>query len=212
MNKTILDQFTPLLFIGLMVLLAAGAAWYAWGVFNPPGPDVSAESPEAIAKYKEWLRDNDLPFVGGKIKPADLPAVYGKVIDHDVKTGDLKSGRSFIAHAMQKKLDAPVLEQTKSPEARELIGQMQNARRKVELLRQIVTAMQKKEPGLAKLADEFGQVPFSPTACPEQAEEIAAIYRANLLPLKGKDEKENNEAVQKVIAEIEKTCLPAKKP
>lgn len=206
MNKTILDQFSPLLLIGLIVLLVAGAAWYAWSLFAPAPPDISADDAEAIAKYKEWIKNNELPFVGGKIQPTDLPSVYRKVIEHDIRTGDLKSARSFISRAIQKKLDGQVLERTQLPEAKELIGQMQNAQRKVELLKQIVAAVQKKEPDLTKRAVEFCQVPFNASACPEQAEEISQLYRANLMPLKDKDE-----AVLKAAGEIEKSCLPGKK-
>jgi hypothetical protein len=206
MNKTILDQFSPLLLIGIMVLLAASAAWYAWSLFTPSPTDISANDAEAIARYKEWLKNNDLPFVGGKIKPADLPGVYRKVIEHDIKTGDLKSARSFIAQTIQKKLDATVLEGTTLPEAKELIRQMQIAQRKLELLKQIVTAVQQKELKLPKLADEFCQIPFNAATCPEQAEEMSILYRANLRPLKDRDQ-----AVQKVVGEIEKWQLPSNK-
>src|SRR5262245_48390479 len=132
MIKTLVDQFSPFLFIGITLLLLGFVAYFAWSVFNPPTPEVPADSAEAIAKYKEWVRNQDLPFVGGKIKPAELPAAYSKVIEHDVKAGDLKSARSFIALALQKNLDTPVMELTRLPEARELIEQMQNARKKVE--------------------------------------------------------------------------------
>jgi hypothetical protein len=58
---------------------------------------------------------------------------------------------------------------------------------------------------VSKLAEEFLQIPFNHSASPEQAEEIFRLSHVNLMPLKDKDE-----AVQKVISEIEK-WRPAKK-
>jgi hypothetical protein len=205
MNKQLLDQLSPLLFIGIILLLAAGGLYYVWSIFTPSPPDLSAEDAQAIAKYKAWLRDNDLPFVGGKLKPEQLPVVYRKVIEHDIKAGDLKSGRSFIGQAIQKQLDGKVLELAQLPEAKKLIGHMQDAHRKVEALKQIVAAVQKGqgEADLGKLAEDFCEIPFNQSACPEQAEEIARIYKTSLLPLK-----EKNEAVKKVVAGIEQSCLP----
>ena len=204
------DQFSPFLFMGIMVLGVACAAYYVWGIFNPTS-DFSAEDAPAIAKYKEWIKKNDMPLVGGKIKPEELPLVYRKVIEYDIKAGDLKSARKFISEAIQKKLDAQVGAIAQLPEAKDLIGQMQNAHRKVEALKGFVAAAQKRstEKGkekpdseLTRLAEEFCQVPFDPSACPEHAEEIKHIYKASLLPIKEKDE-----AVKKVIGEIEKNCL-----
>jgi hypothetical protein len=205
MNKQLLDQLSPLLFIGIVLLLVVGAAYYVWSIFTPSPADLTAEDAQAIAKYKQWISDNDLPFVGGKIKAEELPAVYRKVIEHDIKTGELKSARSFIGQAIQKNLDGKVLELAQLPEAKKLIGHMQDAHRKVEVLKQIVTAVQKGQgqADLAKLAGDFCEIPFNPSACPEQAEEIARIYKASLLPLKEKDD-----AVKKVVVGIEQSCLP----
>ena len=82
------DQFSPFLFMGIMVLEVACAAYYVWGIFNPTS-DFSAEDAPAIAKYKEWIEKNDMPLVGGKIKSEELPIVYRKVIEYDIKAGDL---------------------------------------------------------------------------------------------------------------------------
>jgi hypothetical protein len=85
---------------------------------------------------------------------------------------------------------------------------MQDAHRKVESLKEIVAAVQKGQgqADLAKLAEDFCETPFNPSACPEKAEEIGHIYKASLLPLEEKDE-----AVKKVVAGIEQSCLPKPK-
>lgn len=209
MNKHIVDQFSPFLFMGIMVLGVVGAAYYFWSIFNPAS-DFSAEDAEAIARYKVWIKNNDLPIGGGKIKPEELPLVYRKVIEHDIKTGDVKSARGYIRETIQKKHDAQVASLAQLPEAKELIERMQNGQRKVEALRVFVAAVQKqpgqpepKQPELGRLAEEFCRVPFDASSCPEYAEEIAGIYKASSAPLKDKDE-----AVTKVIGDIEQHCLP----
>lgn len=206
MQKTIIDQFSPFLFIGFMLALVAGAAWYAWSLFTPQPADTAAADPAAIARYKQWIADQDLPFVGSKIKQADLPAVYRKVIDYDVAAGDLKSARGFIALAIQKQLAAAVLAQPGTEAAAALIHQVQHAQRKVEVLKQILGGLPKEPAKLPALADEFCAIPFQAAACPEQAQEIAVLYRTQLQPLKDPDA-----AVQRVVAEIEKNCLPVEK-
>jgi hypothetical protein len=205
MSRHTFDQFSPLIFMGVMVLVVGGAAWYVWSIFNPVS-DFDAEDDAAIARYKEWLITNDGPF-GGKIKPEDLPLVYRKVIEHDVKAGDLKTARATIGETIQKKLDEQVLALTQLPQARELIGQVRDAQRKVAALNEFVAALRKEpRPGdaeLARLADAFCQVPFDAAACPEQAAEIARIYKESLVPLK-----DSPDAVKKVATDIQQRCLP----
>jgi hypothetical protein len=213
MKNQLFDQFSPFIFMGIMVVGVACAVYYFLSIFNPAS-DFSAEDAQAIAKYKEWIDNNNVPLVGGKIKPEDRPLVYRKVIEYDIKAGDLKSARNFINEAIQKQFDAKIVALAQLPAAKDLIGQMQNAHRKVEALKGFVVAVQKRsteqakeqpDSELARLTEEFCQVPFDPSACPEHAEEIASIYKASLLPLKEKDE-----AVKKVIGEIEKNCQPPK--
>jgi hypothetical protein len=208
MPKNLFDQFSPFLFMGVMVLLIAAAAHYVWSIFNP-STDFSAEDPQAIARYKEWIANNDLPFAGGKIKPEDLPLVYRKVIEYDVRTGDLKAARGSIAEVIHRKLDTQVLELAQLPEAKELINHVQNGARKVEALKQIVATLdkgqgkqdsaEKVEAELARLCGEFTKMPFNPTACPEQAAEMAQICKSSLLPSRDK-----SAAVKQISTEIER--------
>lgn len=211
MHKQV-DQLAPWLLTGIVVVVVASAGYYVWNQFNP-SQSVSADDAASIAKYKEWIKTNDLPLVGGKIRPADLPLVYRKVIEFDVKTGDLKSARSFISQTFQRKLDGQVMDMIQMPEAKELLRRMQNAQRKIDLLKQFVAETEKRstqpeaEKGAdterTRLADEFCQIPFDATACPEAAEEIAQIYQNKLVPLKDKDQ-----VIKQVAQEIETKCRP----
>jgi len=211
MNKHLLDQFSPLLFMGALVLLGAGAAYYAWEQLNPR-TDLTAEDPQAIARYRDWLRDNDVPLLGGKIAQADLPGVYCKVIEHDVRAGDLAAARALIRTTLQKQLADQVLTLLQLPAARELFTQQQQAQRKVAALQEIVAVLPTKtspqrEADLKRLAQAFCALPFDATACPEQAQELSSIYRGSILPWKAKEE-----GLQPALAEIEARCLPRPVP
>jgi hypothetical protein len=207
------DQFSPLLFMGVMVTGVALAAYYVWGIFNPTS-DFTAEDAPAVGRYKDWVRKNDMPLVGGKIKPEELPAVYCKIIEFDLKNDDRKSARTFIRETIQKKLDDKVLASARLPEAKDLIGKMQTSHRKVERLKAFIAAVQKQvvekpkgtpDDHLPTLAASVCELPFDPSACPEQAEEMTRLCQATLSPIK-----EPNDAIRKVIREIEKNCQPPK--
>ncbi len=207
MPKTLMDALSPFLFLGIVIALVGTAAYFARSIFSPGPADVSGQDPKVL---KDWIRTNDLPIGGGRIKLDELPAAYARVIDHDVQSGDLKSARQFIAEAMQRKLDTPVLALCQRPEAKELVATVQNAHRKVEVLKQFLAALQRGD-GTADLnrqADEFCRIPFDASACPEQAEEIAGLYQGQLLSQKDKDGVE----IKKVIGAVEGKCLPRPQP
>jgi hypothetical protein len=199
---------------GLLILAIAGLVWYVWQPFTNPPADISAEDPKAIAQYKQWIRDHDLPFVGGKIKTAELPQAFRKVIDYDVKTGDLKSAREFIRLATERKLDDQVLDLCQLPQAKELIQKTQEARRKVQALLKVAERVEKtgagkgdKEAKLDKqlelLVEVFCAIPIDPVACPELAAEAVAIYRSRLAPLR-----QQVEILELVGKEIDERCVP----
>jgi hypothetical protein len=195
--------------IGLVMAVIGTVAYYVWQPLTNPAADITAEDPASIAKYKQWIQDYGLPFVGGKIKAADLPAAYAKVIDFDVKNSDLKSARSFVHRAMDNNLDEQVLQAVNLPESKKFIGHVKDGRQKVEVLKQIVSLAEKGAPDqqLSALADRFVKIPFSATACPEYAEEIERIFRSSL-----QSRKEKSPALQRVADEIEKNCLPPTPP
>jgi hypothetical protein len=90
-----------------------------------------------------------------------------------------------------------------------LVAALQNAHHKVVVLKQFVATLSKGDGvEIGRLGDEFCRIPLNLSTCPEQAEEIATIYRAQLVPQKEK----SGAAVQNVIAEIEKKCLPRPSP
>ena len=164
------EQFAPLIFMGIIALLVVSVVYYWLSVLSPSGADFTAEDPASIAKYKEWIRYNDAPLAGGKIKPDELPGVYRKVIEFDIKTGNLKSARDLINETIQRRLDAQVLTLAQLPETKELFGQLQNARQKVAVLKELVALVNKKtdksggDAELARLADKFGKILFDPSA------------------------------------------------
>jgi hypothetical protein len=217
MHAKTVAQLVFVLIAGIVLFALASVAFRVWDEFNAH-QSFRANDAASITRYKNWINQNDLLMVGGKIKPSDLPAAYCRVIEYDVQNGDLESARRFIGQTIQKKLDDQVMGLVHVPGARELISHMQNAQRKVELLNQFVAETEKgstpsdtrkaADAERARLAREFCQVPFDAKACPEAAEEIFQTYRSKLAPRKDKDK-----IVQQVAQEVETKCLllaPAK--
>jgi hypothetical protein len=206
MSKQLVDSLSPLLFFALILALVGTAAYFAKSIFSPSPVDLAAQDAKVI---KEWIRSNDLPIGGGRIKAEELPVAYGLVIDHDVQVGDLPSARQFIKEVVQRKLDGQVLALCQQPQAKELIIAMQNGQRKVEGLKQFLAVLQHGDSAEAgRSADEFCQIPFNASASPKQAEEIAVLYRTQLAPQKEK----GGPVLQRVIREIEEKCFPRPQP
>lgn len=207
MSNRALHPFATFLPILLVALLIAFAVSTVFSLFKPSNPPLTAADAQSIAKYRKWLRENDLPLIGGKIKAEDIPGVYGKLIEHDVQADDLKSARSLIGETIGLKLDAQVLTLSQQAAAKELIVQVQRAHEKVAALNKFLN-LQMQPTGSSgdeyrKAGNHFRGLPFSPTACPEQAEEIASIYRTRLQPIQDRDR-----TLESVVAEIEQRCLP----
>lgn len=190
------------LVMGIVFVAMAYGAYHVWDDYHAY-QTFTANDAASIARYKNWINLNERKMVGGRIESGDLPRAYRQVIEYDVQAGDLKSARGFINQAIKIQLGDQVMALVQVPEARELIGHVQNAQRKTALLNQFVAEME--EPGdteRTRLAREFCQVPFDAKACPEAAAEIAETYQSKLVPLKDKDK-----IVQQVAREVETKCL-----
>jgi hypothetical protein len=205
--------------LGLRLLAVAAIVYVIYIVFGslfpkdtwPPKDEKEEE--KLIAGYKDKLAMPDNPF--NTRKPEDVPVYLSRIIDHEIKKGNLKSARDYIAQAIAQKVDGQVDSLAISEEAKALLAKMRSALKKRDELNGLV-ALYDKRPGadaapevkekfdreFKELADQFCRTPFDAAACPEQAEEIARTYKAKLEPA-GKDPR-----LKDVIADIDRNCLP----
>jgi hypothetical protein len=210
--------------LGLALRLLAVAAivyvvYVAFGALFPKDtwpPRDEKDEEKIIAGYKDKLSMPDNPF--NSRKPEDVPVYLSRIIDHDIKKGNLKSARDYVAQAIGQKVDGQVESLASSAETKGLIGKIRSALQKRDELNGLVAlydkgpradapqdAKEKFDREFKDLADQFCRTPFDAAACPEQAEEIARTYKAKLQPA-GKDPR-----LKDVSADIEKNCLPVGK-
>jgi len=204
---------------GIKFLAAAGVAYVAYLGFGPLfhqdswPPKNEREAEELIARYKQKLRMGDSPL--SPRTPEDTARYLGRIIDHEVKKGELTSGRDYITQAINQKMDNQVESLTTWPESNGLIAKMRNAVKKHDdLIR--VGGHYKRRPGeatgkeakdkfdreLQTLAAQFCETPFDLSVCPELAEEIGKTYKAKLEAAK------QDPRLKNVVDELERNCLP----
>jgi hypothetical protein len=204
------------LWLTVRMLAAAGVIWVVYAVFSSLFPKAPSWPPEdekeeekAIAAYKEQLAIPDNPF--SSRKPEDIPVYLSRIIDYDVKKGNLKEARGYIAQAINQKLDGQVESLATAEAAKELIAKVRSATKKQDDLNAIV-ARYEKRPGadaakedrdkfdreFKDLADQFCRTPCDAKSCPEQADEIVKTYKARLEPHR------QDPLLKEIAADIEK--------
>lgn len=100
----------------------------------PPRNEV--EEAKAIAGYKQKLAIADNPL--SPRKPEDLPVFYQRIIDYDLKKGDLKSAREHIGNAFRLGIDESVEAMTQSPETKRLLLATRSANKKRDRLQKLI--------------------------------------------------------------------------
>jgi hypothetical protein len=206
------------LLLGIKLLAVAGVAYAVYltigslftGDSWPPKDDGEEEA--IIAKYKQKLRMGDSPL--SPRTPEDTARYLGRIIDHEVKKGELKSGREYIRQAIRHELDERVEDLAARPGSKTLIAKVRNGVRKREGLLRVI-AHYERRPGetaekaskdqfdqeLKELCGRFSTTPFEPAVCPELAEEILNLYRDKLAAAK------RDPRLGKVVQEVEARCL-----
>jgi hypothetical protein len=207
--------------VKLLLVLGVGYAVYAilTGIFLPSDswpPSSDQDEDKIVANYKKKLQIGDSPL--SSLNPEDVPVFTARIIDCDVKRGNLQSAREYGMRALNQKQDEKVQSLVKNEDAKQLIDKLRNAIKKRDDLNEVVGKYTQR-PALssgskadrAKFDSElqarvllFCQTPFDRAACPEHAAEIEKIYRAQLEPAK-KDPR-----LARAVEEIEKNCLPPK--
>jgi hypothetical protein len=176
-------------------------------------PKDEREEGECIAKYKQKLRTPDNPL--SPRSPEDTAVFLSRIIDHEVKRGELPSGRDYATQAIQQKMDVRVESLAVRPESRVLIARVRDGVKKRDSLTQLL-ALYERRPGAATsqeakakfdhelegLSAQLCGIPFDAEACPELAEEIGKLYQARLGPAK------QDPRLKQVVQEIETRCLP----
>ena len=147
--------------------------------------------------------------------PEDTALYLGRIIDHEVKKGELKSGRRYITWAITEKVDGQVESIANRAESKAWIAQVRSAVEKRDGLARVV-AHYERRPGeaagqevrdkfdreLQGLSAQFCGTAFDPAACPELAAEIATTYKAKLEAAK------RDPRLREVMEEVERNCLP----
>lgn len=201
----------------LFLLPAAGVIFVVYFVFSPLSPKDTwppkneEEEAKLIAGYKDKLATPDNPF--SSKKPEDIPIYLSRIIDHDVKKGNLKSARDYITQAIGQKLDGQVESLAGNADAKALIAKVRSGVKKRDDLNAVVAkyadapkdTQAKFDRELAELSNQFCKTPFDPVACPELADEIVKTYKTRLEPAR------QDARLKDVIAEVEKNCMPPKK-
>jgi hypothetical protein len=186
---------------GIKLLAAVGIAYIAYQGFSSLFPKDSwpprdeREEQEMIAAYKQKLRMGDSPL--SPRTPEDTARYLSRIIDHEVKKGERKVCREYIAQAITQKMDDRVESLASRSESKHLIARMRDALKKRDDLARLI-ALYERRPGdtvskeqkdrfdqeLKELSAQYCRTAFDPTACPEVAEEISNLYRAKLEPAK----------------------------
>jgi hypothetical protein len=208
------------LLIGFKVLAVAVVGYIVYSIFagifspsDPWPPRDDADEDKIVATYKQRLLISDSPL--SSRKPEDVPVWLARIIDCDVKRGNLNSAREYSLQALRQKQDEQVEKLAKNQDAKQLVGKLRDALKKQEALNELVGKYGQRPPENAPKVDKvrfdgeleararlFCEIPFDRTACPEHAEEIEKVYRDKLEPAK-KDPR-----LTKAIEEIEKNCRP----
>jgi hypothetical protein len=204
---------------GIKLLAAAGIAvvgylWLGSLLPNDPWPPKDErEEQEIVARYKRNLLMGNSPL--SPRTPEDTAVYLARILDHEVKKGELKSGREYTGQAIKLKLDGRVESLAGRPESKTLIAGMRNAVQKRDGLVGLV-ALYERRPGetagkeskdridqeLKGASDQFCRTPFDPAAYPELAEEIATIFRRSGLAVT------RDSRLKEVIEEVRRSCLP----
>jgi hypothetical protein len=206
--------------VKLLLVLGVGYAVYAilTGIFLPSDswpPRSDEDEDRIVANYKKKLQIGDSPL--SSLDPNDVPVFLARIVDCDVKRGNLQSAREHGLRALNQKQDEKVQSLARNDEAKQLIDKLRNAIKKRDDLNEVAGKYAQRPPDSTSKADKakfdselqarvliFCQTPFDRAACPEHAEEIGKIYHAQLEPAK-KDPR-----LARAVEEIEKNCLPAK--
>jgi hypothetical protein len=208
--------------VGVRVLAVTGLAsvcylfylgFGGWFTQDPWPPKDEHEEKQIIARYKQKLLRGDSPL--SPRTPEDTALYLGRIIDHEVKTGQMKSGWEYITQAIQQKLDGRVESIATKAESRALIAKLRSGVEKQDGLARVVAHYERRpaeaagqevrdrfDQDLRALSAKFCGAPFDPAACPELAEEMATTYKAKLEGAKC------DPRLWEVVEEVERNCLP----
>jgi hypothetical protein len=175
-------------------------------------PKNERDEGEQVALYKQKLRTPDNPF--SPRSPEDTAVFLSRVIDHEVKKGELPSGREYATQAIQHQLDGRVESLAARPESRALIARVRDGTKKRDALTRLLAlyerrpreaagkeAVRKFDQELEGLSAQFCGIPFDAAACPELAEEIGKLYQGRLGAAK------QDARLKQVVQDIETNCL-----
>lgn len=176
-----------------------------------PPKDERGEA-EAIAQYKQKLRTPDNPL--SPRSPEDTALYLSRIIDHEVKRGELPAGRDYATQAIQQRMDGRVELLAVRPEARVLIAKVRDGVKKRDALTRLLGLYDRRpgEKARKEVQEKFGhdlqvlsaqlcEIPFDAAACPELAEEIGKLYQARL------EAARRDARLKNVVEEIETKCL-----
>jgi hypothetical protein len=201
------------------ILIVGYLAW--WGITSfqgkedswPPGD--AADEDRIIARYKQRLQIGDTPV--SSLTPEQAATFLGRIIDHAVKKGDLKTAREYAGQAVDRKMDAAVEKHIGQSAARDLLAQTLSGRVKRDDLQRVADTYAKRPPDSAAKdvrdkfnrefddqVREFMRTPFRASDCPELAAEIIGIYQSKLAPHKA------DPRLKAVTVEVEQNCTPPK--
>lgn len=181
------------------VLVVGYAVWWGLTLFQGKEerwpPSDPADEDRIIAQYKHRLLIGDTPV--SSLKPETAAIYLGRIIDHAVKKGDLKTAREYAGSAIDRKADATATMQMTQQEAKSLLAHMLAGRVKRDDLQRIADIYTKRPPDSAakEVRDAFNRdlgeavrdflgTRFSPDDCPELAAEIVGIFKSRLEPHK----------------------------
>lgn len=190
---------------------------YMFSLFTEDAWPPKNETQEAaiIAQYKKKLAIGDNPLAPRK--PEEIPVFYQRIIDFDVKKGDLKSARDYTAKAIAQRIDQQIESLTRSPGTRTLITVVRNGTQKRDALEKLIAKYEQRPANTANAetkeqfemdwkdaVQHFTTIPFDAANCPEIAEEIARLYQAKVVAAK------EDPRMKTVLVDIAQSCLPKK--
>lgn len=187
-----------LLALGVVVYLVVAVVRSLFSKDSWPPKD-EQEAAKLVAEYKQKLRVGDSPL--SPRAPEDTAVYLSRIIDHDVKAGDLKSAREYAAQAVTQRLDERVEGLLRTPPAKDLLGRVRNGVKKRDALTKVIA--RSRQPGgddreLQDLVAQFCAVPFDAAACPELAGEIQS----------GLGPAAQDSRLKAVAEEVERNCRP----